>query len=48
MCHCSDLFKQLQEEQQVPEAETAKAEEVETVAPETSVKGKKSPPSKNT
>ena len=45
MYHCSDLFKQLQTEQQPPEAEAAKPVEAETVVTESpATKGKKSPP----
>jgi len=50
-CRCSELFKQLHEEQQVPEAETSKPAEVETaVVAESPAKGKKTPPApaKNT
>jgi len=43
MCCYSDLFKQLQDEQQALEVEAPNPAEVETVAAESPAKGKKSP-----
>jgi len=43
VCCYSELFKQLQEEQQASEAEATKPVEVESVIAESPAKGKKTP-----